>query len=1197
MGFTMIKLVKTLLPITAKTVLTGFIKSEFPGIEGFKNLTNIELDKYVGDASSDLLKEALKQKDLKTEYVKAINSSVKESIYSTFNAAYRNDDVVKLIEQIEINDYKYADDDFKAALKSEIRAVLNEGGCTEYNTSGISDAKLNEFLNTLDSKMEEKINTNDILYRHFTTLKLSDISKLLGIIYSSVESVDNKADALVDTTSRMDNKLDGITISLEQYRKEFSTYAVNGGESLEKLNELHDDNEQVKASIEKLCALHQKFIGYYFNEQKINSKANNTQECESKIDKSKDYYLNKWTEVLFLNKGIDESKKLCNTYVHHDYRIYDKEKRRFPDDVIKSDFEKFITGKIKGDSKGTILVTGAPGIGKSSLVAYLANECKDVDNKVIIINFSDLNKYFSDETGNNKETIYSAITKHLEFKKDDDLKKYLAGGSKKSVVILDAFDEFISKTENEEDLLARWCRFVKDSLKRETLLIVTSRDNYASKMSNIDSYFDSWYKLDEFSEEKIDKYHLNITGKNIPEGSTIPEKNREVVGIPVILYMCLMLPEPIDITVETSKYQMYKMIFNLKNGIFDKFARVVDENEGYSEPFIEEHIKRPMYYLLQMLSYRIFENNEEAVDKDIYEDVLAKNVHDENGNKLNFYLKDKESNAIEESYRRIMEYPIKNLYEGSNRIEFVHKTIREYFMALLIFNNIKAIYNKEYVISNVKSEDTYKLFEKEFVQRLGSLLKKCELIRGNETAVYDFLEAMLSEYINDAETSATTKENLANMNILSAAFGKMFEKGLSYYTIDEASEDFYVENTGRSFGVVSTQEQTCFKNMVDLIQMIRELTGKTDDIFMSEWSSRKENTDKSSNEVIIPDEQYYKFYMAEYLRDCHYDRLNLSGFDLSNCNLTDVDMSGYDLRKTNMKSSNLTNCNLEFADLRGATVTDCNLTGAHLAGIRGNIKTIRANNTISWSTDFAGVNIRKGIEKELVVGNLYEFGKFPQNLNAEGKFESTPILWRVLDIVDGNVLLLSEKILDCIPYNEKFELVTWDKCTLNKRLNNEFYNTAFGEIKNAGSIIVKPQNISPKYIAPKNEKGQDESGNVEITIAGKKDNCDRIFLLSKEELLMYYDRRKDDKEKVSEDGWWLRIGGAQAAAYGTEYAENRGLSVNDAGIGLWWLRSGGSGGSRHAVNVDFDGYVNTLGYCVYIANVGVRPALWINLKS
>ena len=374
MGFTMIKLVKTLLPITAKTVLTSFIKSEFPGIEGFKNLTNIELDKYVGDASSDLLKEALKQKDLKTEYVKAINSSVKESIYSTFNAAYRNDDVVKLIEQIEINDYKYADDDFRTALKSEIRAVLNEGGCTEYNTSGISDAKLNEFLNTLDSKMEEKINTNDILYRHFTTLKLSDISKLLGIIYSSVESVDNKADALVDTTSSMDNKLDGITISLEQYRKEFSTYAVNGGESLEKLNELHDDNEQVKASIEKIYTLQQKFIEYYcdnyINEQKNNSKLNDTQGFEGKIDECKKDYLKKWTEVLFLNKGIDVSKKLCNTYIHHDYRIYDKEKRRFPDDVIKSDFEKFITGKIKGDSKGTILVTGAPGIGKSSLVAY-----------------------------------------------------------------------------------------------------------------------------------------------------------------------------------------------------------------------------------------------------------------------------------------------------------------------------------------------------------------------------------------------------------------------------------------------------------------------------------------------------------------------------------------------------------------------------------------------------------------------------------------------------------------------------------------------------------------------------------------------------------------------------------------------------------------------------------------------------------
>ncbi|MBQ9886997.1 MAG: pentapeptide repeat-containing protein [Lachnospiraceae bacterium] len=1012
----------------------------------------------------------------------------------------------------------------------------------------------------------------------------------------------------------------------------------------------------------------------------------------SKIRELKTEYIIKWFGELFLNGLRNDNKKLKDTYIYHNYERYDKEKDKFVSDynensredysekyahlnsifvdtfenTKRKEFETMLVDEIieSDDRKtnGSYLVTGVPGIGKTSLAAFLANRyC--FDDNVIIINFSSLNQWFNKSAPSDR-TILDATALELGIENGyDGLLFYINNCSENVTIIYDGFDEFIAGT------VYRICELFDDANKiNRVKVIVTSRDAYVRRYAkdivaanqetptsnpiehkfknvkadanDVKGYVKAWYRLEEFSESKIREYYKIITGKELT--GSVPEKNLEVVGVPVILYMCLALEHRIDITEDTSRYTMYKRIFALNGGIFDCFEKIDESNDGYKlkENVKIREVKEKFSNLLQMLAYKIFDTGKDSPIKKEDYILLAENI-----------IQEVFDGVIDAAV--IMEYPVKNVFEkDANEIEFVHKTIYEYFMALGIFNCLKGLYDTDCeFVKDYLSQREYHNFESRFVKELGSLLKSGELVRNNETAIYDFLKEMLTEYYNESSKDSLTDshkgsffaKNLANMSILSAAFGRMFNKGLSFYTIDSNAE--YVENSGRSFNEVQVQEQICFKNMIDLINLIREITGNSDEPFESKFGING---------------AYYKKNMGRYLKMIHYDRLNLSGFDLSGLDMPEYDLSGADmseyiLKNVNLsssvlnganlqgavldgsdivdaelvgcsikkasligatiKGSNFTNCNLEFADLRDAVVEDCNLTGAHLAGIRGDIEAIRGsekhntNNIISWSTDFAGANFRRGIEKELVPGNLYEFGSYPQGANGEVK----PILWRVLDIVGGYALLLSDKILDSKPYHKEYEDITWDKCTLNEWLNKGyeaeqegdkgFYDTAFNDADK-----LRIANIN--------------SGKVKIeSDVGRGDGCREIFLLSEDEHKQYFYRSTQKKmrdeparklnpeeqqlydiQKELEDKFDEVFGEGDrsraAEAFGTEYAKKSRLYASSGnGRSVWWLRLGGSGGSRYVMFVDFDGDVRTRGFFVHDADVGVRPALWLNLKS
>lgn len=197
------------------------------------------------------------------------------------------------------------------------------------------------------------------------------------------------------------------------------------------------------------------------------------------------------------------------------------------------------------------------------------------------------------------------------------------------------------------------------------------------------------------------------------------------------------------------------------------------------------------------------------------------------------------------------------------------------------------------------------------------------------------------------------------------------------------------------------------------------------------------------------------------------------------------------------------------------------------------------------------------------------FGNYYQS-NSSTK---EPIKWRVLSVEENEAFVMADMALDCQPYNETDEDVTWETCTLRQWLNNTFLNTAFDAEEQSAiktTTVVNENNIY----------NNNQGGNPTM---------DKIFLLSQNEMKNpqygfnsnYYKKSETRQCKPS------------------EYAvENNCFirSIDDyVGNCFWWLRSPGDR-SDFATYVTFSNE-GSAGYYVSMDGIGVRPALNINLSS
>ena len=210
-------------------------------------------------------------------------------------------------------------------------------------------------------------------------------------------------------------------------------------------------------------------------------------------------------------------------------------------------------------------------------------------------------------------------------------------------------------------------------------------------------------------------------------------------------------------------------------------------------------------------------------------------------------------------------------------------------------------------------------------------------------------------------------------------------------------------------------------------------------------------------------------------------------------------------------------------------------------------------------------------------GDRIVLGSYPQkNVPGTDTYNTEPIEWRVLEIRDGNALVISEYLLDATVYYYDMADVTWEKSSLRNWLNSKFYDTAFSESEKSMILTVKIENKdNPLYGTP-----------------GGNDTEDNVFCLSLEEAQQYF-KDADDRRAAP-----------------TDYALKNGAAVSDdckltngMKTGWWWLRSPASSANR-AADADCYGNIDTEknadgvdGDMVFAESNCVRPAVWITLSD
>lgn len=177
------------------------------------------------------------------------------------------------------------------------------------------------------------------------------------------------------------------------------------------------------------------------------------------------------------------------------------------------------------------------------------------------------------------------------------------------------------------------------------------------------------------------------------------------------------------------------------------------------------------------------------------------------------------------------------------------------------------------------------------------------------------------------------------------------------------------------------------------------------------------------------------------------------------------------------------------------------------------------------------------------------------------------IKWDIIADEGTRYLLLASQAIDCVPYNDTFDMVSWEKSSLCAWLNGSFYETAFSEEEQ--NAVVQTElgaNRNPIY----------QSVTGEYLSA-------KVFLFSAEDLL--YPPYGYDVYVQTDDP-------ARVCAQ-TPFAEARGVHVYTDGNCKWWTRTNGVE-SSYAIYVNSNGVIGCEGSFVNSGDIGVRPAVRVS---
>lgn len=293
-------------------------------------------------------------------------------------------------------------------------------------------------------------------------------------------------------------------------------------------------------------------------------------------------YLNKWNSNMFLNDfnkrdenaGINICLRELYVEKHLPHYLWKDNKNKFDDlknllsEYIDKNGDKEINNKM-------LFILGQPGIGKSTLITWITAHFIDSVinniNDILVYQFASDLKNVDWQNSSDKYNVADEILKELNLSYDN-----LEG----KTLIIDGFDEIIvrgNRTKIINDIYHQW---IKGNSINKFSLIITCREHYIEDLQKIDC---DYITLQTFDEKQIRSFCTIYQQKNNSSISkdTIENviENKDILGIPLILYMILALD--ISIEKEDSLATVYNQIFCIKDGgIYNRCL----QNKRYETP-------------------------------------------------------------------------------------------------------------------------------------------------------------------------------------------------------------------------------------------------------------------------------------------------------------------------------------------------------------------------------------------------------------------------------------------------------------------------------------------------------------------------------------------------------------------------------------------------------------------------------------
>ena len=765
-------------------------------------------------------------------------------------------------------------------LSGFISKVINE----------IVDVPLNPIKNAIKNADKNRKDKNQSIETRIYQVTIDSINKYTNDKYKGQEILYDAAESII-IGFKSRNKIEAVRMGLKMIVSQVTSETCENFLKILQHEICIDKDDILYKEITLLQgeqtfeAVHEGFNVSNKNDEKTHEKLDYVIEgintVNEKVDgmenyKKKHYYMpiknraneyaQKWDKNVFLNNFSERDEnaginiKLKDIYLE----------RYLPNYIWKSNKESLNDLKmllseytVDNNDKKMLLILGQPGIGKSTLITWMMANLIEKKENILVYQFAkDLDSIVW-QSRNVLKDIFSVIG--LEY---DELEN--------RTLILDGFDE-IDISSDRERILNKLNQELKEwNTLKSFSLIITCRENYIYDLQNIKCDYITLQSWDGTQIDNFCRTYWKKCGNDISEDKIQKiSENKEIFGIPLILYMILAL----DITIEKSSsiVDIYDQIFSLKKGgIYD---RCYDVEHRINSPEIKEHIHR----ISQRIAFWIFKNNADKafIPQEKFEEICENEMRQsgEMGKEI-------QRDALIGNFFKLKHCEGKE----TDELQFVHRSIYEYFVATYFFESIHNLISKE-----------------EVAGKLGELLKD------------GHLTMQMLEFIK-CKFDSMKGYDLAD--ITKKIFNEMLRHGMTYYT--KAEEPYHN---------VIERERNIFSNMLEVVRLWNSSLGELDKrIIVYLQCNREEWLNLSGIQLCFKNVD-----MEEDMEEVDLSGAYLVGADLRKADLVGIylnraDLSEADLSEANLNGAYLIGAELSEADLCEAYLREAYLVGAYLNG-------------------------------------------------------------------------------------------------------------------------------------------------------------------------------------------------------------------------------------------------------------------------